>query len=178
MINIPNHLEDWLILAGDIGETAEHLKFALSILSLRFKKIIWVPGNHDLWTFPLNRYGLKGENKYNQLVSVCKEYNVLTPEDKYSEIIIDTQKFIIAPTFTLYDYSYRPEQILYEKAVDWAVESGIICADEDLLIPTPFHSIAEWCEQRCDYTESRLNQIPANIPIILINHYPLIEELA
>ncbi len=170
--------DDWLILAGDIGETAEYLKFALSILTSKFKQIIWVPGNHDLWTFPLDEFNLKGEKKYNSLVSICRDFNVLTPEDEYAEFTIQNQQFIIAPTLTLYDYSYRPEHIPYEKSVDWAAESGVICTDEDLLFPDPYPSIAEWCSYRCEYSESRLNQIPSEIPIILINHYPIIEEFA
>ena len=42
--------EDWLIVAGDGGETIEHLQYALSLLTRRFAQLIWVPGNHDLWT--------------------------------------------------------------------------------------------------------------------------------
>jgi hypothetical protein len=39
--------EDWLILGGDIGETFEHLEFALRTLTPRFRQLLWVPGN--LW---------------------------------------------------------------------------------------------------------------------------------
>ena len=46
------HPYDWLILAGDVGETEEHLRFALGILAERFARLLWVPGNHDLWTIP------------------------------------------------------------------------------------------------------------------------------
>ena len=49
---IPSYPEDWLILAGDMGETTAHLRYALSILSRRFAQLLWVPGNHDLWTLP------------------------------------------------------------------------------------------------------------------------------
>jgi 3',5'-cyclic AMP phosphodiesterase CpdA len=52
LLNLSSHNDDWLILAGDIGETLDHLKYALSILTVKFKQVIWVPGNHDLWTFP------------------------------------------------------------------------------------------------------------------------------
>ena len=52
------HPYDWLILAGDVGETEEHLRFALSILTRRFAQLLWVPGNHDLWTLPTEPAGL------------------------------------------------------------------------------------------------------------------------
>lgn len=37
------------------------LKLALSVLNLKFAKILWTPGNHDLWAFPLNGNSLKGK---------------------------------------------------------------------------------------------------------------------
>lgn len=178
LLNLPDHSEDWLILAGDIGETAEHLKFALSILTQKFKQIAWVPGNHDLWTFPLNKHELKGENKYNHLVSVCRGFGVYTPEDDFPMFTIDNQTFILALTFTLYDYSFRPENVPYEKALEWAEEAGVVCTDVDLLYTTPYDSITEWCHKRCEFTESRLNQLPSSIPIIMVNHYPFLKEHA
>jgi 3',5'-cyclic AMP phosphodiesterase CpdA len=178
LLNLPAFTDDWLILAGDIGETTEHLKFALSILTLKFKQIVWVPGNHDLWTFPLNEFDAKGENKYLQLVEICQSFNVITPEDQYPKVFLHSQQYIIAPSFILYDYSFRPKEISYEKALDWAAESGIVCSDEDLLFPYPYHSIPEWCNKRCEYTESRLLELPSNVPVILVNHYPILEEHA
>src|ERR1700752_3985590 len=80
---LPSYPEDWLILGGDVGETLGDLKFALDILVSRFQKIIWVPGNHELWTLPSDPSGLRGEEKYQALVSLCQAYHVLTPEDPY-----------------------------------------------------------------------------------------------
>ena len=42
--------DDWLILAGDTGESPAHLDFVLKTLRPRFAQIIWTVGNHDLWT--------------------------------------------------------------------------------------------------------------------------------
>ena len=44
------HLEDWIIVAGDIGARPEHLDLALRVLTARFARVFWVPGNHDLWS--------------------------------------------------------------------------------------------------------------------------------
>jgi len=35
--------EDWLILAGDMGESEEQLAFAFEHLRSRFARLIWVP---------------------------------------------------------------------------------------------------------------------------------------
>ncbi len=75
--------DDWLILAGDVGETEAHLLYALEVLSPRFAQLLWVPGNHDLWTVPGDPSPLRGEARYNRLVEICRRYGVLTPEDPY-----------------------------------------------------------------------------------------------
>ena len=100
---------------------------------------------------------------------------MITPEDKYPTIILNNQNYIIAPTFTLYDYSFRPQEIELEEAVNWSMESGVLCSDEELLFANPYSSIIEWCKFRCEYTEDRLKKIHPNVPIILVNHFPLLE---
>ena len=57
-----------LILAGDIGETAEQLASTLDLLRPRFRKLVWCPGNHELWQIGEN--ALRGEAKYRQLVEL------------------------------------------------------------------------------------------------------------
>jgi predicted phosphodiesterase len=175
---LPAYPEDWLILAGDIGETEELLRFALSILTRRFKRVVWVPGNHDLWTLPSDRSGLRGEAKYQRLVSICRDHGVLTPEDPYAVWSGAGAEYVIAPLFLLYDYSFRPDDIPPERAVEWAAEAGIICADEVLLQAEPYTSRADWCEARCRYTAARLQAAVGHRPLVLVNHFPLRQDLA
>src|SRR5687767_591257 len=78
----PRHPHDWLIVAGDVGETAQQLDDALELLQERFARVIWVPGNHELWTRPLES-GARGQHKYAQLLEVCRRRGVTTPEDPY-----------------------------------------------------------------------------------------------
>lgn len=73
---------DWLILAGDIGEVGEHLDFALSMTTRRFARVMEVPGNHDLWSVGSDRE-FRGQSKYDYLGSICRVYGVLTPKDPY-----------------------------------------------------------------------------------------------
>ncbi|MEM7033319.1 MAG: metallophosphoesterase [Chloroflexota bacterium] len=171
------HLDDWVILAGDIGETEAHLHLALTTFTVKFKQVIWIPGNHDLWTVPQSVETLRGVAKYNQLVSICRDYGVLTPEDPYPTWTGQSQTFTLAPLFLLYDYSFRPDSVSLDAAVDWAEETNVVCTDEYLLHPDPYPSRIAWCHARCDYTEKRLQQVSAETPLILINHFPLREDL-
>ncbi|HEY5003293.1 MAG TPA: metallophosphoesterase [Ktedonobacteraceae bacterium] len=183
---LPPHPEDWLILAGDIGESQEHLQYTLDLLTKRFARLFWVPGNHDLWSTrnQQNRSNggneeerLRGEEKYLALVKICRQYGVMTPEDPYTMWTGEGGPALIVPLFLLYDYSFRPDTVAEEDAVAWAEETNVVCSDEYSLHPDPYPSRSAWCQARCLYSEQRLQEIPAGAPLILINHFPLRERL-
>ena len=76
---LPSHPEDWLILGGDLGHTEDDLHFALRLLTQRFQRLFWVPGNHDLWTLPNSPSRLHGKTNITAW-SPFAEYGVATPE--------------------------------------------------------------------------------------------------
>jgi 3',5'-cyclic AMP phosphodiesterase CpdA len=160
--------QDWLIAAGDIGESLEHLEFAWTELVPRFAKVVWVPGNHELWT--TGDPPLRGVAKYDRLVEVCRAHGVLTPEDPYPEI---EPGLFLVPLFLLYDYSYAPVGMTPAEAVRWAADSGIVCADEHRLSPEPYATRQDWCRARLDQAVERLLALPAGARTILVNHWPL-----
>ena len=175
------HPEDWLILAGDIGETEAQLRFALSVLTPRFRQLIWVPGNHDLWTVKDDPEGLRGEAKYRRLVEICRSFGALTPESAFPRwpgTGGEGAHYVIAPLFLLYDYSFRPEDVSEEEAVEWATESGVLCSDEVLLHPDPYPTRQAWCRARLRLSERRLAAAASSgCRLVLVNHFPLREEL-
>jgi 3',5'-cyclic AMP phosphodiesterase CpdA len=168
-----HHPEDWLIIAGDVGETREDLEFTIRTLAPRFRQLIWVPGNHELWTLRDEPSSLRGDAQYRQLVSLCESYGVLTPEHPYPRWPGEGPPRVIAPLFLLYDYSFRPDHIPEQDAVNWAVDSGVLCTDEMLLHPDPYPSRSAWCAARCEQTRQRLEAVPADCSTILVNHFPL-----
>ncbi|MCP4701063.1 MAG: metallophosphoesterase [Gammaproteobacteria bacterium] len=173
---LPAFPQDWLIIGGDICCSVNCLQSALARLTRRFAQVLWVPGNHDLWT-GVGGIKARGLAKYREMVSACRDFGVLTPEDPYPLWQGEGGKHYLAPLFLLYDYSFRPAHITLENAVAWAVETGIVCTDEYYLDPAPYASRQAWCQARCEYSEQRLHELPKNIPKILINHYPLREDL-
>ncbi|MGE3275438.1 MAG: metallophosphoesterase [Vicinamibacterales bacterium] len=171
------HPGDWLIIAGDTGETPAHLAWVLETLAPRFARIVWTPGNHDLWTPRDAPVGERGVARYEALLAVCRQHDVLTPEDPYVRWPGD-ERFVIAPTFVLYDYSFRPDHVPRDEALAWAAETGIRCRDEDLLAPDPYPTRDAWCDARVADTEARLAAIEPGARIVLVNHYPLRRDLA
>lgn len=178
LLQVTPRPEDWLILAGDVGETREHLEYTLDVLGPRFRQLVWCPGNHELWTVRNGR--AVGEAKYQQLVDSCRKRRVLTPEDEYPLWTGEGGTHLIVPMFLLYDYSFRPDDVPQEDAVTWAARSGLRCADEELLHSDPYPSKPDWCHARCDATHARIEAALAthDCPVVLINHFPLMQRLA
>jgi len=172
---ITSHENDWLILGGDLGETPDHLRWVLDQMAPKFSRLIWVPGNHELWS--MGEGTPRGQAKYDQMVSICRERNVLTPEDPYVEFA-GAASTVLAPLFLLYDYSFRPADVARENVIAWATETGHKCADETYLFFEPHASREAWCHARCDDAEARLSALPEGTRTILINHFPLRAEHA
>ena len=173
----PESAEDWLIVAGDVAERFTDIARALHTLRSRFEKVIWVPGNHELWTPKTDPVQSRGVERYNQLVELCRRLDVLTPEDPYAVWDGEGGPVAIAPLFVLYDYSFHPPGTTTKEAgLAYAHETGIVCADEVMLHPDPYATREEWCAARIDITEQRLAERPDGLPTVLVNHFPLTRE--
>jgi 3',5'-cyclic AMP phosphodiesterase CpdA len=179
LLALPAFGSEWLIVAGDIAEKLEHMRLAFDVLTPRFEKVFWVPGNHDLWAIPEDgeRPALAGENRYRALVDLARSFGVITPEDPYAVWTGRGGEHVIVPLFLLYDYSFRPDHVDRESVVAWAREEGAVCADEMFLDPSPWKSRDDWCRTRLQEAERRLAAVPEGVPTILINHFPLRRDL-
>jgi 3',5'-cyclic AMP phosphodiesterase CpdA len=174
--SIRSRPDDWLIVGGDLGETLDHVKFVFDTLGPRFAKLIWVPGNHELWVEPhAPASEPRGEARYRMYVEHCQRSGVVCPEDPYVEWSGEGGQHLLVPMFLLYDYSFRPDHIPVENAIDWAAEDGIVAGDEVMLDPRPYSSRAAWCHARVLTTEKRLSEA-IDIPKVLINHFPLRQD--
>ena len=171
------HEDDWLIIAGDVGEKTEHLTWVLDTLGSRFARLIWVPGNHELYTLDSDPCSLKGVARYEHFVALCQKRGVLTPEDEYPLWPGEGPKTRIAPLFIGYDYSFSPDGMTPGQARAWALADGIKSTDEMLLYSDPHPSREAWCRDRVAQTTERLEKISADESLVLVNHYPLRHEL-
>ncbi len=172
----PQSDADWLIVGGDVSESIADFQWALGLLSERFAKLIWAPGNHDLWTLPGEDGELRGEQRYLRLIDICKGLGVLTPEDVYAAWEGDGGSVTVAPLFVLYDYSFgRNIASTKEQSLALAHHQGVVCSDEFLLHPDPHESRDAWCHARVRYTESRLEDQHQDAPLVIVNHFPLID---
>jgi 3',5'-cyclic AMP phosphodiesterase CpdA len=194
----PGDPGDWLIVAGDVGETFAEVGFVLASLANRFAKVIWTPGNHELWTLPSDPVALRGAARYEALVKVCRRFGVLTPEDDFPVWDGPDGPVTVAPLFTLYDYSFRADGTATGDdsvaavlaAIDGAVsdeavsddgrsaalaaarKAGISPVDEGRLHTDPYPSAAAWCRDLVAAAERRLAAVTG--PVVLASHWPLV----
>ncbi|KAK7756606.1 hypothetical protein SLS62_001443 [Diatrype stigma] len=117
-----------------------------------------VPGGQQQEKPPV----LRGQEKYDACVAAAREYGVLTPEDPFvvwdgEGLGVDAGEdgkegeeekgpIIVCPLFTLYDYSFAPDDVPKGKELDWAAEQDICATDEALLHPDPYPTRQAWCE--------------------------------
>lgn len=173
----PGSPDDWLLVAGDVAERYTDVRWALETLRERFARVVWAPGNHELWTLPGDRGAARGEDRYHALVELCRSIDVGTPEDPYPVWRGPGGPVTVAPLFLLYDYSFRPYGVsTKDEALALAYDSGVVCTDEVLLYPDPYVSRDAWCEARVKLTEQRLAELPPGTSTVLVNHYPLLRE--
>ncbi|MEU8329194.1 metallophosphoesterase [Micromonospora sp. NPDC048839] len=173
----PDHDGDWLLVAGDVAERYDDIEWALALLSTRFAKVVWAPGNHELWTPPNDPVQLRGVARYEALVRMCRGLGVVTPEDPYPVWDGVGGPATIAPLFVLYDYTFRmPGASTKQESLDLAYKAGVVCTDEALLHPDPYPSREAWCDARITETERRLAALDPSLPTVLVNHYPLVRE--
>ncbi|WP_316187405.1 MULTISPECIES: metallophosphoesterase [unclassified Bradyrhizobium] len=93
-----DYRDDVLILAGDVSDTLHQIDWCLRMLVQRFRKVLFVPGNHDLWVLRdwRNQTSLQ---KFDKLAAVV-EANGASMRPFYGRGVS------IVPLFGWYDYSF------------------------------------------------------------------------
>jgi predicted phosphodiesterase len=107
-----DYRDDALILAGDVTHKLSQLASCLRALVARFRKVLFVPGNHDLWVLG------EGPNK----TSLQKFAEVATTVELSGASMqpFQTERVLIAPLFGWYDYSFgQPTEKLREIWMDY-----------------------------------------------------------
>lgn len=173
----PRAAGDWLIVAGDVAERMVDVTWALETLSRRFATVIWVPGNHELWSHPRDPVTLRGDARYRHLVDECRRLGIVTPEDPFPIWKGPGGPVTVAPLFVGYDYSFRvPGATTLAESLARAEAAGVVCADEYWLHPDPHPSRQAWCAARVAESERRLAAADPDLPTVLVNHFPLVRH--
>lgn len=170
----PTGPDDWLIVAGDVAERVRDVEATLGFLAGRFAKVLWTPGNHELWTTTQDQVDLPAPARYRLLVERCRALGVTTPEDPYPIWQGPDGPCAVAPVFTLYDYSWRvPGVTDKQQSLARARDNGVVCTDEYRIDPAPYPGLEDWCRERVAATEQALAAHDPALPLVLAGHWPL-----
>jgi predicted phosphodiesterase len=97
-LSTADYTQDLLILAGDVTDLLPSLEWCLSALAARFHKVLFVPGNHDLWVMRDTTPGTSLE-KLEQVGKVAAGAGVCMEP-------VHHQGVSIYPLLGWYDYSF------------------------------------------------------------------------
>ena len=137
---------------------------------------VWAPGNHELWTPRSDPLQLRGQERYQRLVELCRGMGVITPEDPFPVWDGPGGRVTIAPLFLLYDYTFRPEGAASKKPASRRHTRRGWCAPTRCCSTRIHPSREAWCEARLTLTERRLAERDLSLPTVLVNHFPLVRE--
>ncbi len=173
----PSTPQDWLIVAGDVAERTDDIRRTLELLRSRFETVIWVPGNHELWTTGKDPVQVFGRARYDYLVQMCDDAGILTPEHEYPVWTGPGGPATVVPTFLLYDYTFLPAGAATKaEGLAIAKQRNVFATDEFLLSCEPYATRDAWCRDRLAYTRARLDSLDLQVPTVLVNHFPLRRE--
>jgi 3',5'-cyclic AMP phosphodiesterase CpdA len=173
----PGDPGDWLIVAGDVGEIFGDIEKALRLLRQRYAAVIWAPGNHELWTHKSDPVQLRGEARYDELVRMCRDNGIHTPEDDFPVWQGADGPVTVAPLFQLYDYTWRaPGTTTKAESLAYAYKTGVVCTDEAMLHPDPWPDRESWSAERVAESERRLTALAPGTRTVLVSHWPLVRQ--
>jgi predicted phosphodiesterase len=111
-LSIVEYQDDVLILAGDVTDVLRLLGWCLSTLAKRFKNVLFVPGNHDLWVIrdPSEKDSLQ---KFHEVCAVVESSGG-------SMRVFRRRGLSIIPLLAWYDYSFgQPSEELRSIWMDY-----------------------------------------------------------
>jgi len=107
-----SHEQDILILAGDVSDDLELLQRVFSLLTEKFHKLLFVPGNHELWLRDSSESC--SLRKFERVRKLCRESGVIDSLYVHGNITF-------VPMFSWYDYSFaEPDRHLLRAWRDFA----------------------------------------------------------
>jgi len=160
-ISLQDYTNDILVIPGDISHRIELLQKGLEQLLRRFKEVVFVPGNHDLWVS--NKDDLSTD-KFTAVIKYARELGVKVSTLEYPD-------FRIVPLMSWYDFSFgKPCKELKKLWLDFQVcrwpqlvgpieVTRLMLEKNDLSIPAD-HKITI----SCSHFVPRIDCMPPRIP--------------
>lgn len=172
-LSMGEYREDVLILAGDVSDCLDRIGWALSTLTTRFRRVMYVPGNHELWVIRDGKQ-YTSLDKFERLRAVVEQSGAsMRPEALDGVLIVPLQGW--------YDYSFGlPGSELLESWMDFHAcrwpphfQMRDVAAHFQTLNPTP-PTVHEGMLISFSHFLPRIDLMPAYIPPARRMLYPVL----
>jgi hypothetical protein len=90
--------DDALIVAGDVSDRVEIIRETLLLLRSKFRKLLFTPGNHELW---VRGAKINSVEKLQLILDLCDELDIATTPLKLENLWV-------VPHFSWYDGVFEP----------------------------------------------------------------------
>lgn len=97
-LSMSEYQQDVLIVAGDVTDTLRKLAWCLGALAKRFRKVLFVPGNHDLWVIR--------DGQHKSSLQKFDEVAAVVVSSGASMETFHEKGVTIVPLLSWYDYSF------------------------------------------------------------------------
>jgi predicted phosphodiesterase len=162
-LSTSEYRDDLLILAGDVSDSLRLLEWSLLTLAARFKQVLYVPGNHDLWVFRDDDKKTSLE-KFDQVSRVVEQSGASMQPFHHEDLSI-------IPLLSWYDYSFgQPSDELRRHWMDYRAcrwpdgfeASHVAAYFENLNNATPM--VGGGARITCSHFLPRIDLMPEYIP--------------
>lgn len=106
------HREDLLVVAGDVSDSMDLMAWCFETLASRFAKVLFVPGNHELWVLG-DPPAIDSMAKFWRVRALAHSRGVVTGVLRYGRVSI-------VPLMSWYDGSFgTPSALLTDRWMDY-----------------------------------------------------------
>ncbi|MCG8669692.1 MAG: metallophosphoesterase [Pseudomonadales bacterium] len=102
-----DYIRDTLLIAGDATDSADILRSFLAAMANKFAKVLFVPGNHELWLKRSDH--THSLDKFHELIEMCVDLGV----DTTPQSIGSQQRLWLVPLFSWYHTAEHGERSLF-----------------------------------------------------------------
>eukprot|EP00931_Biecheleriopsis_adriatica_P037621 TRINITY_DN21573_c0_g1_i1.p1 TRINITY_DN21573_c0_g1~~TRINITY_DN21573_c0_g1_i1.p1 ORF type:complete len:796 (+),score=220.51 TRINITY_DN21573_c0_g1_i1:65-2452(+) len=122
-INDKEFKNDILLVAGDLGDTFNAIKRGLMIFKKKFRRVFYVPGNHDMWIRPntADSTKMKFKDSIEKLLAMFDMCDKIGAEMMPAEVMQDVY---VVPLLSWWSCTFcegdpRPDDVRYDSFCKW-----------------------------------------------------------
>lgn len=150
------HVNDAIIVAGDISDSLEVIRQTLQCLKAKFRWVFFVPGNHELWVRAKERGQMDSMSKLTRLQKLCAQEGIETRPRRLRCAGTGTGLWIV-PLLSWHCPSFDTEPEIDERWQDIPVAESV-CSDYVLCSwPAPFRQQDSTVAARLDAVNDELS---------------------